>query len=121
MALLTAAEQKQVSAQSHSPSRSSAVGNVKNGYASVTFTDVVVNIPGKVSVNHRVSKYVLTISPTASGFTPAFTGKYGDEVEVFYVDDANGGTVTGYAKFVWANPNGAQTGTGGWKAVTIGA
>jgi len=115
MPTMSDASQKNISAQAHSPSRSSAVANASSGISSVRYTDVVVNEEG-VSINHRVTEYIMTKAPTAS-YPP---GKYGDKVRVFHADTA-AGTVnpTGYTEYIWANPSSAATGTGGWRQVTV--
>jgi hypothetical protein len=127
MAALSDSTQKSISAQQQSPSRSSAVGNTNNGIASVSFTDVVLNdtitVGGatkSVGINHRCVEYILTKPPTALA-AGTINPNPGDRARVFYVDDGNPNTVTGYAEYYYGTANGATNGPCAWRLVSTTA
>lgn len=109
MALLSNDSQKQISAQSLSPSRAAGYANANSDVPTVEYTDIVLNTKTAdglkpVSVTHRASRYVLTKPPCNS--TGANNGiipnpKIGDRAEVYAVDSSNPNVVWGYMEFVY--------------------
>jgi hypothetical protein len=121
MALMTAQQQKLISAFRVAPTRASGAANANNGVDTVGSIDFTVDVPNAGPVSHRANEYVLTMPPNNTIIPKP---NIGDKAYVYYCD-ATAGAVnpTAYEEYVYTPGvtagTGVASGAASWKKVTM--